>query len=269
LLPLARAHPDNTLVAVALLDALWRSAALTLSGAGSSGAPAIPRRIAQYWAAPEPPGEVRPLMQSWPKLNPDFDYVCFDDKAARAFLTRTCSRDVLFAYHRAAVPAVRADLFRLAYLAREGGVFVDADNACIAPLPDLLPPGAALVVCRERLGMLDNGCIAAGAEHPAILLALDQAAASINRGDRDPLRLSTGHGLLTRCVAQVLAEPRADSGEQAGVQMWSEREAQRSVAFRCAAAYRAMLPYRTRLAPRRTRGEAAEADSTVESQPWA
>jgi mannosyltransferase OCH1-like enzyme len=175
---------------------------------------------------------------------------------------------VLFAYHRAAVPSVRADLFRLAYLAREGGVFVDADSACLAPLQGLLPPQAALVACRERLGMLESGFIAAAAEHKAILLALDQATASINRGDRDPLRLSTGPGLLTRCAAQVLAE-LVGAGAPADVQMWSERQAQRTVAFRCAAASRVMLPYRTRLGVTRNRGDAAEAEPMAESQPWA
>jgi tetratricopeptide (TPR) repeat protein len=275
LFTLWRDHPDNTLVAAALADALWRSG--ELSARGTDAAP-IPKRIVQYWAAGEPPGEVRPLMESWQAVNPGFDYTRFDDRAARAFLARTCNQDVLFAYHRALVPSLKSDVFRLAYLAREGGIYVDADDRCIEPVERLLPAGARLVLCREGLGMLDNSLLAAVPEHPVILLALDQAAASINRGDRDSIRLSTGPGLLTRSVAQVLAQHAADETgepESLGIHVWTERAVQRVVAMRCGAAFRAMLPYRSRTAIKRGRGsdpsgaDAAELDTDADAlQQW-
>ncbi len=265
---LLREHPENTLVAAALVDAMWRAGAL---GPMHGRAEPIPPRIVQYWEAGEPPGELRPLMESWRTANPGVFYERFDDKSARAFLSRTCAQEVLFAYHRAVVPSLKSDLFRLAYLARQGGIYADPDQRCIEPVRRLLPAGADLVLCRERLGMLDNSLIAATPEHPIIVLALAQAAAAINRGDRDALRLSTGPGLLTRCVAQRLAEAAAEP--PFGLQVWTERAVQPVVALRCAAAGRAMLPYRTRTPLKRLRN--SDAAGPVESefdpadrQPW-
>jgi mannosyltransferase OCH1-like enzyme len=153
-------------------------------------------------------------MRTWPEHNPDYRIARFDDATARAFLAERLPPEVLRAYAQVREPAQQADIFRLAWLATEGGVYADADDRCLAPLGTILPAGAALVLFQEELGTLANDFIAARPGHPALLAALDLAVGAINRGDSDIVWLSTGPGLLTRAFVQWLpdGEPAVPDG---------------------------------------------------------
>ena len=248
LIALCRRYPDSTLVATSLLDALRRSGAL-------SGAPplesehVIPRRIIQFWDSSPPPDDVLSIMQSWSEMNEDCAHERFDDLRARAFLAAHHDREVLVAYHRATAPAMKADLFRLAYLARCGGIYVDADDRCTAPITALLPQGVTLALYREYLGTLGNNFMAAVAEHKVVLAALQQAVTAINRGDQDILWLATGPGLITRSFAQVLAADDADRANLlSSTRILARREMLRHVSIHCAAGYKDTLQHWTKAA---------------------
>ncbi|MGA2045286.1 MAG: tetratricopeptide repeat protein, partial [Roseiarcus sp.] len=205
---LVAANPDHTPAAIRLVLALRRSGRL---GTGAPASPlqslpgAIPKRIAQYWDSARPPGDVAALMRSWTELNPGHDYRLFDDASASRYLRARAAPEVLKAFRRAAHPAQRADVFRLAYLAAEGGFYADSDDRCIAPLSSWTPSSARFVGYVEDYGTIANNCLAAAPGHPVIALALASAAEAINRGDADMLWLSTGPGLLTRAFARVAA----------------------------------------------------------------
>jgi tetratricopeptide (TPR) repeat protein len=242
---LCRQYPDSTMLAAALLDALRRSGAMWQGDAAPAGGGEIPRRIIQFWDSAPPPEDVLSIMASWTEMNPGFDYIRFDDLGARAFLAAQYDRDVLVAYHRATSPAMKADLFRLAYLARHGGVYVDADDRSTAPLAGVLPQGASLVLYREYLGTLGNNFLAAAPGHAVIRIALENATAAINRGDQEILWLSTGPGLITRSVAQVLAE---DDSLLGSLRIWSRREMLRCISIHCSAGYKDTVQHWTRAA---------------------
>jgi tetratricopeptide (TPR) repeat protein len=232
-----RNRPDSTLLASALLDALWRGN--DLAPCTSPAALTIPTHITQYWDAAPPPADVAGIMQSWPDRNPDFTHRPFDDLAARDFLHTRHYPQVLQAYHRATSPAMQADLFRLAYLACEGGIYADADDRCTTSLAPLLPPGAELVLYREYLGTLGNNFMAAIPRHPVILAALEGAVRAINRGDQEIIWLATGPGLITRAFAAVLsAEDENARQTLATTRVWSRRETLRHVSIHCLAGYK-------------------------------
>jgi tetratricopeptide (TPR) repeat protein len=248
LLTLCRRYPDSTLVAAALLDGLWRSGAVR-QGAAEGGSDAIPRRIIQFWDSSPPPDDVLSIMQSWSELNPGCVVERFDDQRARAFLAAHHDREVLVAYHRATSPAMKADLFRLAYLVRCGGVYVDADDRCTAPVDTLLPEGAGLVLYREYLGTLGNNFIASVAGHPVVVAALAQAVTAIGRGDQDILWLATGPGLITRSFAQVLAGDEAiRETVLSTTRILGRREMLRHVSIHCVAGYKDTLQHWTKAA---------------------
>jgi tetratricopeptide (TPR) repeat protein len=204
LLALTRAAPDHTPTAIALLVALRQSGHLAGPWRGPGG-PGIPATVAQYWDEAAPPDDVAALMRSWPERNPSRRHCVFDHAAARAFLAARCSPEVLHAYLRAREPAMRADLFRLAWLFAEGGCYADADDRCLRPIDELLPPGVGLVGFQEEYGTLGNNFLAAAPLHPVIGLALELAVQAIDRGDDDMMWLATGPGLMTRAVARTLA----------------------------------------------------------------
>lgn len=112
----------------------------------------IPRVVHQTLAAPG----VAPrragaaaALASWSVLNPGWRVQRYDDAAAAAFVAAEFPEHAA-AY--AALPAAvqRADLFRVLVLLRKGGVYADADAACVAPLDALLQPDDTLVVGWEN-----------------------------------------------------------------------------------------------------------------------
>jgi hypothetical protein len=66
-------------------------------------------------------------MASWQAI-PDFAHVIFDEDQAREFIGKEYDARHLEAYDLCNHPAMKSDLFRLAYLYRHGGVYVDADD---------------------------------------------------------------------------------------------------------------------------------------------
>ncbi|WP_207191854.1 tetratricopeptide repeat protein, partial [Paracraurococcus ruber] len=231
---LVAAAPDSTVAAIQLLVALRQAGALAVPAAGgpTSG---IPPRLAQYWDSGAPPAEIAALMAGWRAAHPGHDATLFDDASARAFLAARCAPAVLAAYARAREPAQKSDLFRLAWLLREGGWYIDADDRCLAPLGSLPAGDAALVLYQEDYGTAGNNVIGAAPGHPVIALALESATAALNRGDRDILWFSTGPGLLTRALARVLAgQPAA----LAGMRLFERRAMHQVVGMHCELGYK-------------------------------
>jgi mannosyltransferase OCH1-like enzyme len=87
----------------------------------------VPRRILQFWDQETIPADVQDCMTSWRGI-PNFDHVIFDDIRAREFIRVECEARHLEAYDLCNHPAMKSDLFRLAYLYRQGGVYIDADD---------------------------------------------------------------------------------------------------------------------------------------------
>jgi len=239
-LPLLRqillAHPDYTPASIATLVALRLGGALT-SQPGRSSTQAsrqIPATIVQFWDR-DRPDEISELMESWKHHNPGFTQICFDDDAARGFLRTHHPSEVLRAYVRARQPAQKADIFRLAYLSHCGGVYIDADDRCFAPIDELLTSGNELVLYQEDYGSLGNNFIAAIDHHPVLLRALAWATDAVNRGDNDLVWLSTGPGLLSRAFATVWAE-QADW--LANTTVLALGELQRKVGLHCPVRYK-------------------------------
>ena len=242
---LMRTYADNTLVALALIDALWCTGTFDRprSISPSSACATIPRRIVQFWDAAEPPVDIAALMGTWLIHNPCFDYVRFDEDAAERFLAERHPTEVLQAYRRALQPAKKADLFRLAYLLVHGGIYVDADDRCRASLLPLLPLDADLVLYREDVGTLGNNFIAALPGHAVVHAALDQAVTAINRGDDELLWLATGPGLITRALAQQVSHALDADVLLARTKIWDRRSIYQSVAMHCVTAHKRTKSY--------------------------
>ena len=147
--------------------------------------------------------------------------------------------EALAAYRAASEPAQRADLIRLAYLAAKGGVYLDADDRCIAALGSFVSPDATFVAYQEDdYGTLANNFLAVVPEHPVICLALRLAADALNRGDRDILWLSTGPGLLSRAFAQTISRRSGRMSDRFDATILDRGFMWRRVGFHCPLVYK-------------------------------
>lgn len=233
LMEIAREVPEHSAPAIAVLLALRQSGAFDWARTGGSSP--IPWRITQYWNRREPPPDVAELMASWPAMNPGFAYVRLDAAAAEAYLRAHHPPDVLLAFRRALHPAQQADILRLAVLAREGGVYADADDRCIGPIDTLLLPGARFVGYQEYGATIGNNFLAAVPGHPVVTAALREAVFASLRGDRASPWLDTGPALLSRCLVAHLLE----AGQASGIAILTAAELHAAIANGCAAAYKA------------------------------
>ncbi|MCW1933282.1 glycosyltransferase [Pararhodobacter zhoushanensis] len=117
--------------------------------------PPIPLTIAHYWEGPRSPALERSL-RAW---RTQFAQTVFDAATARAWLADHTDLAPLF--DRLTQPATRADLFRVALIAQEGGVFTDLDEYPRAPVAPWLDQAAAVLVIEEGHGTLANNFLAA------------------------------------------------------------------------------------------------------------
>lgn len=198
-----RDFPDSTGIAVALVVALRRAG--RLPGPRPGRAPTtspIPRVLHQFWDTAETPEDLTPFIESWRALNPGWTCRLYDIAAAQEVLAQGMPGPVLQAFHAARHPAHKADIFRLAVLLREGGVYADVDDRCRGPL-DRLCAGASLVLRHENLGSIGNNFMACRPGHPFIGKALLGAVKATLEGHSEAIWLSTGPGLVTRTFAQL------------------------------------------------------------------
>ena len=231
---IVRNNPDSTAAAVSLMVSLRQSGALR-ERATDPGRP-IPQVITQFWDSDELPDDIIQIMQSWPTQNPEYTIQLFNDARAQTWLAQHYPRPVLQAFRRAREPAQKADIFRLAILFIEGGVYVDADDRCLLPLKTIIPDIAELVLWQENLGTVGNNFIAAAPKCPVLQRALELAVNAINRGDNDILWLSTGPALLTRALSQLLVENRGSILPRTAV--LDRRDLFKAVAIHCSAGYK-------------------------------
>jgi tetratricopeptide (TPR) repeat protein len=233
-------NPDSTAVSIALMIAFRQAGAFArLVDHPSDPDGPIPKSIMQFWDSEDSPPDVNRLMRSWGDLNPDHARHVFSDSTARSYLKRRHPEAVFEAYRRAQEAAQKSDIFRLAWLAAEGGVYADADDRALRPLATIIPGHADLVLYQEDVASIGNNFIAARPGHPVIVQALARAVEAINRGDTDNVWLSTGPALLTRALATHLAAGDVDRIAVAtDIHVLDRRDLNHAVAMNCMLGYK-------------------------------
>jgi mannosyltransferase OCH1-like enzyme len=207
LLQLVLKRPDHIPTATTLLVTLREGNCFNLStGTSNASVSIIPKRIGQFWDDPDPPDDLLELSKTWRDLNPDHAYVLFNNATAQTYLTAHFPPAVGIAYRRCCDATTKADLFRLAFLSLEGGIWADMDDRCIVPLTSIIPNQAEALFWQESTGHLCNNFMAAKPGHPILQQAFVTAVNAINRGDRDKVWMLTGPGLLSRAFAVAMAQ---------------------------------------------------------------
>lgn len=203
-----REEPGHTPTAILLMVELRRVGWFDrmAAGAGECGVwPAtIPRKVVKFWNTPDVPEDVAKVMASWSLAGSGFEVVRFDEESVRNYLKCHFEPMVLKAYLKCQTIPMKADLFRLAYLFSEGGVYSDADDLCRHPLERMAHSATDLMLYQEELGSMGNNFIAAAPHHSVIGDALDHAVREILDNNHSDTWFTTGPGQMTRAVARQL-----------------------------------------------------------------
>ena len=171
----------------------------------------IPRRIVQFWDQGPPPDDVITTMQTWKTKNDGFECLLFSGKSASDFLRRTYGARHADAFALCYHPAMRSDFFRIAFLAAEGGVYVDADEECRSPLSTLLDSHSSkklfLFLAPDDF-FVNNNFIAVARGNTTLIRVLDRALERLEvaagQGIRPDIWTTTGPGQVTRVIAEKM-----------------------------------------------------------------
>ncbi|GAB3098979.1 hypothetical protein G8770_02760 [Aestuariicella hydrocarbonica] len=156
----------------------------------------IPRVIIQYWDQDETPEDINSLLKSWQDMNPFYGYKCFCFRDAKKFIKEYYSQEVLDAFLKCRLPAMRSDFFRVAYLLEYGGVYIDAGTACWSNIDSLLGDSDKLVVVKKWHGGICNGFVASPPGNPVLSLIFDRIVNNIQSQVSNDIWRVTGPGVF-------------------------------------------------------------------------
>ncbi len=205
-----------------------------------AGEGAIPRVIVQYgYDLKSLPSDVEACLNSWQQLDKEgFRRQVFDDERARSFIMQNFAAEHVAAFDLCYHPAMRCDYFRLCYILRCGGFYVDADEVyqgaeCealfedgrikIQPLcydtgtDEMVEPKDFLNDTRfpsSRIFYVNNNPIIAPAGHELLRLALQRSThILLQRSGRPEIQSTTGPGNLSASLVRHVISLQEAGGE--------------------------------------------------------
>jgi glycosyltransferase involved in cell wall biosynthesis len=171
-------------------------------------APSIPKIIHQTWKDRHLPSYLAAFQRTWQEHHPDWEYRLWTDDDNRTFLAQHYSW-FLPIYDGYAHFICRVDAIRYFWLHHYGGVYVDLDFECLAPIDSLLADRSIALSIEPDAHTVENKT--AKAHNLSMILSPALMASSVghpfwqhlwqqlidNRDLQDPLA-ATGPFLLTR-----------------------------------------------------------------------
>ncbi|HOE42555.1 MAG TPA: glycosyltransferase [Rhodoferax sp.] len=179
----------------------------------------IPHIIHQTWKTSEVPQRFVYLRDTWLKHHPGWTYRLWSDADNRAFLAEHYPA-FLPVYDAYQTPICRADAIRCFLLKHFGGLYVDLDFECFAPLDGILNSASVILGLEPPAHVRDhkpllkglervvcNALMASPAQHPFWDHMISEMAKA--RSEPDPLD-ATGPFLLTRAVDSYQGTARVE-----------------------------------------------------------
>jgi hypothetical protein len=186
---------------------LWRAFFTGRSAldAGIHGVPG-PVAVVQFWDAAPPP-DVLAAMELWRDVAGD-RYARFDQGTGREVVAAADIPGLVTAYDRAWHPAMKSDIFRLAWLFLHGGLYIDADMRPARALDAFLPTASRQLhltfYAHMPGGRLQNSVMLAAPGHPLLRAAIDRCIRNVLHDDVRVPAQATGPAVLTNCLVDLL-----------------------------------------------------------------
>ncbi len=163
--------------------------------------PSIPQTLMQFWDKATLPDDIAPLVASWQAQNPQLQQRLFNDVTAREYLAQHFPAHYATAFDTCAIPAMRSDFFRYAYIYNEGGLYADASFGCESPLNSWFDFSQDLIfLLRKQANIITNSFIAAKKGNPFLKAMVEQTVLNIQNQSSTNLWLVTGPGVIRQVM---------------------------------------------------------------------
>jgi mannosyltransferase OCH1-like enzyme len=134
----------------------------------------IPLELWQTYKSSNLPRQAIPLVQSWKNKNPQLTVNFMDDAQCNHFIKQNFDDEFYQMYISLPFGVMRADVWRVAVVYINGGIYADTDTDCIVSVSEWLKPDDRLIIAVEQSnGALANFIFAASPKHPALLHVLN------------------------------------------------------------------------------------------------
>jgi mannosyltransferase OCH1-like enzyme len=134
--------------------------------------------------------------------NPDLECHVHNDETAKEFLKEHFGSYVLAAYNGANHPSQKGDIFRLAYLYKMGGYYIDVDDLVFVDLKRCFA-GVGSAYFLESIGHVGNNFLATMSGNRIFEDMLIEASENVSTGAFGGcIWRGTGPGLVSRHVAR-------------------------------------------------------------------
>jgi len=170
----------------------------------------IPRVIYQTFETYEVPYGMGDSINSWRNSNPDYEHYFFESDDRIEFLKNYFDKDVLNSYLDLIPGAFKVDLWRCCLLYEKGGVYIDADMICLAPLNSFIEADDEFIVARDdpmAKSFLANGFIAAKPKHPFLKKQIEKIVSNVKERRKCFYLDISGPGLLGKAVNECCFLP--------------------------------------------------------------
>jgi mannosyltransferase OCH1-like enzyme len=162
----------------------------------------IPKKIYQSWKTKILPDFLEKNVKITKTLNPDYEYVLYDDEDCKNFLLKNFGINYSNAFEVLIPGAFKCDFWRYAMLYVNGGIYIDMDMIPLLPFDSFIENDDEFLSIVDRD---DNGApgiyqsfIACSPRHPILLYSLQLCFANITtrRYSENQILSVTGPGLM-------------------------------------------------------------------------
>jgi hypothetical protein len=147
----------------------------------------IPKTIIQTHNSAKFTRELSITQQIICDLNPDYEYIYFNDKQCLDFISTYFSYPIIQAYQTLVSGAYKADFFRYCYLYIHGGVYIDLKSVLLLPLHSIIHYKLPLLLVHDLYPIsISNILIATGSKNPLfedVIRHITKQILAKNRGE--------------------------------------------------------------------------------------
>lgn len=181
----------------------------------------IPKQIVLFWHDAKISGEVQKSIDKIRQYNADYQVILFDEQSAGEFIQQYYGQDLYRLYERRCVhPSMKSDLFRMCYLAKNGGIYVDIDIDCHHSFEDIFNSyffDCFLFYSIGKPCCIDNDFIACQPNNPIILASIEKIRENLTiERSFSSVWECTGPGAVSMVVLELLMQKILSDDEEKG-----------------------------------------------------